>query len=173
MYGRVEVYLNHSCLDTGWRRVVNFTPRPVYLRGKVAQLITTILKHPIGRIPTNCLNDLCCTPLGKKSGRLLTYLGAGRARAQAVSRPGSSPGQVMLDFCLTKWNCGQVFSEYFGFPCQFSFHRLLHTYHDLSSEAGAICQLVAEVPSELSLTPHKKLKKFHIWGNRNKNILEK
>jgi hypothetical protein len=23
----------------------------------------------------------------------------------------------------------QVFSDYFGFPCQFSFHRLLHTHH--------------------------------------------
>jgi hypothetical protein len=23
----------------------------------------------------------------------------------------------------------QVFSEYFGFPCQFSIHQLLHTYH--------------------------------------------
>jgi hypothetical protein len=29
---------------------------------------------------------------------------------------------------------GQVFSEYFGFPCHFSFHELLHSY--VSSEAG-------------------------------------
>jgi hypothetical protein len=28
----------------------------------------------------------------------------------------------------------ELFSEYFGFPCQFSFHRLLHTHH-LSSGA--------------------------------------
>jgi hypothetical protein len=25
----------------------------------------------------------------------------------------------------------QVFSEYFGFLCQFSFNRLLHTHHHL------------------------------------------
>jgi hypothetical protein len=30
---------------------------------------------------------------------------------------------------------GQVFTEYFGFPCQFSFHRLLHNHH-LSPGAG-------------------------------------
>jgi hypothetical protein len=46
---------------------------------------------------------------------------------------------------------GQIFSEYFGLPCQFSFHRLLHTHH-LSSGAGTIGQLVAGVPSGLSLT---------------------
>jgi hypothetical protein len=47
---------------------------------------------------------------------------------------------------------GQVFSEYFGLICQFSFHRLLHTHH-LSSGAGTIGQLVADVPGGLSLTP--------------------
>jgi hypothetical protein len=26
---------------------------------------------------------------------------------------------------------GQVFSMYFGFSCQFSFHRLLHIHHHL------------------------------------------
>jgi hypothetical protein len=49
----------------------------------------------------------------------------------------------------------QVFFEYFGFPCQFSFQRLLHTHH-LSSGAGKIGQLVADVPSGLSLTPPKE-----------------
>jgi hypothetical protein len=33
---------------------------------------------------------------------------------------------------------GQVFSEYFGFPCQSSFHQLLHNH--LSSGAGKIGQ---------------------------------
>jgi hypothetical protein len=51
----------------------------------------------------------------------------------------------------------QVFSEYFGFPCQFSFHRLLHTHH-LSSGAGKIDQILADVPSGLGLTHPKKLK---------------
>jgi hypothetical protein len=47
---------------------------------------------------------------------------------------------------------GQVFSEYFGYPCQFSFHWLLRIHH-LSSGAGTIGQLVTDVPSGLSLTP--------------------
>jgi hypothetical protein len=41
---------------------------------------------------------------------------------------------------------GQFFSEYFGFPYQFSFHRLLHT----------ISQTVADVRNGLSLTPHQE-----------------
>jgi hypothetical protein len=49
---------------------------------------------------------------------------------------------------------GKIFSEHFGFPCQFSFQRLLHTYH-LSPGAGTISQLVADVPSGLSRTPPK------------------
>jgi hypothetical protein len=53
---------------------------------------------------------------------------------------------------------GQVFSEYFGFPCQFSFHRLLHTHH-LSSGAGTIGRVLADVPGGLSLTPPQETKK--------------
>jgi hypothetical protein len=56
----------------------------------------------------------------------------GRAIAQAVSRwlptpavRGSSPGLVMWDVVVNKVALGQVFSEYFGFPCQSSFHQLL------------------------------------------------
>jgi hypothetical protein len=41
---------------------------------------------------------------------------------------------------MDKVALGQVFSEYFGFPCQFSFHRLLDTHH-LSSGAGTIGQI--------------------------------
>jgi hypothetical protein len=50
----------------------------------------------------------------------------------------------------------QVFSEYFGFPRQFSFHRLLHNHHHLSSGAGTIDQTGVAVPNGLSLTPHLK-----------------
>jgi hypothetical protein len=54
---------------------------------------------------------------------------------------------------------GQVFYEYFSFPCQFSFRRLLDT-HNLISGAGKIGQLVADVPSGLSLNPpQEKIKK--------------
>jgi hypothetical protein len=59
---------------------------------------------------------------------------------------------------MDKVALGQVFSEYFGFPCQFSFHRLVNTHH-LSSGAGTIGQLVADVPSGLNLTPPQETKK--------------
>jgi hypothetical protein len=48
---------------------------------------------------------------------------------------------------------GQVFPEYFSFPCQSSFHQLLHSHHHLSSGARQMGQLVAAVPSGHSLTP--------------------
>jgi hypothetical protein len=54
---------------------------------------------------------------------------------------------------------GQDFSEYFGFRCQFSFYRLLHIHHHVSSGAGTIGQLVADVPIGLSLIPPKETKK--------------
>jgi hypothetical protein len=63
-----------------------------------------------------------------------------------------------VGFVIYKVALEQVFSEYFGFPCQFSFHRLRHTHHP-SSEAGTIGQLVADVPSEPSLTPLQATKK--------------
>jgi hypothetical protein len=51
---------------------------------------------------------------------------------------------------------GQVFSEYFGFSYKFSFHRLLHIHHHLSSGAGTIVELVADVTSALGLASQKK-----------------
>jgi hypothetical protein len=39
----------------------------------------------------------------------------------------------------------EVFSEYFGFPFQFSFHQLLHTHNHLSSSASTIGQIVVNV----------------------------
>jgi hypothetical protein len=63
-----------------------------------------------------------------------------------------------MGFLVDKVALGQVFSEYFGFSCQFSFHLLLHT-HYLSSGAGTIGQSVADVPSGLSLTPPQETKK--------------
>jgi hypothetical protein len=71
-------------------------------------------------------------------------------------RPVFDPKSGHMGFVVDNAALGQVFSEYFGFPCQFSFHRLLHIHH-LSSGAGTIGQLVADVPSGLSLpTPRKK-----------------
>jgi hypothetical protein len=33
-----------------------------------------------------------------------------------------------VGFAVDKVALGQVFSEYFGFPWQYSFHQLLHNY---------------------------------------------
>jgi hypothetical protein len=54
---------------------------------------------------------------------------------------------------------GQVFSEYFGFPCQSSFHQILH--HDNHPGQATIGQSVADVPSGPSWTspPLSELKK--------------
>jgi hypothetical protein len=66
--------------------------------------------------------------------------------------PGSIQIQDMWDLWWTKWHW-----------IQFAFHRLLHTH--LSSWADKIGQLVADVPSGLSLTPPQETKKQLILGN--------
>jgi hypothetical protein len=58
-----------------------------------------------------------------------------------------------VEFVVDKVALRKVFSKYLGFPCQFSFHRLLHTDHHLSSWSDTIGQTVADVPSGLSLKP--------------------
>jgi hypothetical protein len=63
-----------------------------------------------------------------------------------------------VGFVVDNVALGQVFSEYLGFPYQFSFHQLLHTHH-LSSGAGTIGQLVVDVERGLGLTPPQETKK--------------
>jgi hypothetical protein len=63
-----------------------------------------------------------------------------------------------MEFVMDKTTLGQVVSDNFDFPCQFSFHRLLHAHHYLSSGPGAIGQIVADVPSGLNFTPPQELK---------------
>jgi hypothetical protein len=87
-----------------------------------------------------------------------------RAIAQAFSRRlPTAAVRVHVGFGVDKVALGQVFVEYFGFPCQFSFHLLLHTHH-LSSGAGIIGQLVADVLSGLSLTPLQETKTPGLWS---------
>jgi hypothetical protein len=64
-----------------------------------------------------------------------------------------------MGFAVDKVALGQIFSENFGFSCQFSFHQLLHNHHHLSFGAGAIGELVADIPSGLITPPKKKLRK--------------
>jgi hypothetical protein len=99
-----------------------------------------------------------------QAGKFPTYCFIyGRAIAKAVSRrlpttpAGFQPRSGHVGFVVDKVALGQVYSEYFGFPCQFSFHRLLHNHH-LSSGVGTIGQLMADVPSGLSLTPPQETK---------------
>jgi hypothetical protein len=67
-----------------------------------------------------------------------------------------------VGFVVDKVALGQFFFKYFGFPCQFSFHRLLHIHHHLSSGAGTIGKLVTDVPRGLSLAPPQESKKEKI-----------
>jgi hypothetical protein len=71
------------------------------------------------------------------------------------SGAGFDPRLVHVGCVVDEVALGQVFSEYFGFPCQSSFHRLLQNHH-LPSGAGTIGQIVADVPSGLSLTPPRE-----------------
>jgi hypothetical protein len=47
-------------------------------------------------------------------------------------QPGFERGSGHVGFVVDKATLGQVFSEYFSFPCQ-AFHRSLHTRHHPSS----------------------------------------
>jgi hypothetical protein len=83
----------------------------------------------------------------------------GRAIAQAVSRwlP-TAAARVRArvwscGICGGQVSLGQVFSQYFGFPWQSSFHQLLHNHPRLSSGACTIGQKWPSVPSGLSPTP--------------------
>jgi hypothetical protein len=59
-----------------------------------------------------------------------------RAIAQAVSRWLPTAAARHVGFVVDKVALGQEVSEYFGFPCQSSFHKFLHNH--LSSGAGTI-----------------------------------
>jgi hypothetical protein len=62
-----------------------------------------------------------------------------------------NPRSGYVGFVVNKVALGQVFSEYFGFPCKFSFYWLHYTH--LPSGAGRMGPSVAGVPSGLRLTP--------------------
>jgi hypothetical protein len=50
--------------------------------------------------------------------------------AQAISRwPGFEPGSGQVEFVVNKVAMGQVFSEYFCFPCQCSLHQILNPHN--------------------------------------------
>jgi hypothetical protein len=67
---------------------------------------------------------------------------------------------------------GQVFSEYFGFPCQSSFHQLHHNHPHLSSGAGTISQKYPQYkglsPTPLAITKiiDPCIVMWDIYGNK-------
>jgi hypothetical protein len=67
-----------------------------------------------------------------------------------------------VGFVVDKVALGQVFSEYFGFPCQSSFHQLLHNHPHLSFYHLGLYNRpeVAAVPGDVSPTPLKKKKRY-------------
>jgi hypothetical protein len=68
-------------------------------------------------------------PIAKEVSR---WLPTAAARVQ--------PGSGHVRFVVDKVALGQVFSEYFCFPCRSSFHQFLHNHHHLSSGVGTIGQ---------------------------------
>jgi hypothetical protein len=65
-------------------------------------------------------------------------------------RPWFDPGSSQVGF-VDKVVLGRVFSEYFGFPCQSSFHQILHHHNHPGQPTRD--QSVAAVPSGPSRTP--------------------
>jgi hypothetical protein len=74
-----------------------------------------------------------------------------RLVAGFLPRSGFEPRSGHVWCVVDKVARGHIFPKYFDFPCQFSFHRLLHIHH-LSFGTGTIGQTAADIPSELSLT---------------------
>jgi hypothetical protein len=50
-------------------------------------------------------------------------------------RPGFDPGSGKVGFVVDKVAMGQVFSKYFGFPCQSLFHRIILHPHNHPGQA--------------------------------------
>jgi hypothetical protein len=70
-----------------------------------------------------------------------------------------------VGFVVDKVALGQVFSEYFGFPCQSSFHQLIYNHPHLSG-AGTIGQKWPQYKG-LSPTPLAvKEKALYIYRHR-------
>jgi hypothetical protein len=69
-----------------------------------------------------------------------------------------------VGFVVDKVALGQVFSEYFGFPCQSSFYQLLHNHPHLSSGVGTIGQKWPQLKG-LSPTPLAIIKEKYLLSN--------
>jgi hypothetical protein len=82
-------------------------------------------------------------------------------------RHGFDPRSGQVGFVVDKVALGRVFSEYFGFPCQSSFHQILQ--HHNHPGTATIGQSVTAVPSGPSWTPPptKRIKKKTLKVKQN------
>jgi hypothetical protein len=78
-----------------------------------------------------------------------------------------------VGFVVDKMALGHVFSEYFDFPCQSSFHHLLHNHHHLSSGAGIIGQQwpTYQVDSVSDIRKHKVRVLRRIFGPKRDEVI--
>jgi hypothetical protein len=93
---------------------------------------------------------------------LLTHLGLGG--------PEFEPGSGQVGFVVDEVAPGQVFSEYFGFPCQSSFHQLLHNHPHLSS---GVCKIGQRWPQYQGLSPTPTNKKKYPLGLESCSLIFK
>jgi hypothetical protein len=171
---RVEVFYRVSSWI--WRQYV--PPKRWYsstsLHGDITQ--KTTLQNYVRVALYSCIREIVdwsfcdftqCLRENDGTSLIVTQV-LGHAIAQAVSRrlpTAVARVQSPVRPCVI-WDgvnqmaLGQVFSEYVCLPCQFSFHRLLHNHHHLSSGARTTRQIVADVPSRLSLTSPQEIKKI-------------
>jgi hypothetical protein len=70
-----------------------------------------------------------------------------------------------VGFVVDKVALGHFFSEYFGFPCQSSFHQFLYNHHNLSG-AGTIGQSGRSTQNPTAQIK-KNYVKFRIVEHRN------
>jgi hypothetical protein len=117
-------------------------------------------------VPTHRLQSQCgCNgehpaPAGNQT--LVVQPTASHSGSYPPPWPGFEPRSSNVGFMVDKVELRQVFSEYLGFPCQFSFHRLLHIHHNLTSWAGTKVQLVANVPSGLSPSSPQEIRNYSV-----------
>jgi hypothetical protein len=104
------------------------------------------------------VSDSACYESGSASRYVLHKMPShSNFNCRTPRRPGFQARSDYVGFVVDRVTLVQAFSEYFSFPCQLSFHQMIHIH--LSSGAGTIGPLLADVPSGLSLTPSHEIKK--------------
>jgi hypothetical protein len=99
--------------------------------------LPTQLTHTVQlKVEKQCSKSLT----GKQLIFSLLFLAAPKLKRLVAGFPPRRPGSGHVGFVVDKVVLGQVFSEYFDFPCQSSSHQLLHNHPHLSSGACTIGQ---------------------------------